>query len=153
MKKVFVSGTYDIIHAGHIQFFKDAKALGSHLTVSFACKEVIALSKKRYPSLPDSHKAIIIGELRCVDKVISSTDIDPVFDFVSYWKIHKPDILAVTEDDKNIDKKKKLCEEFNVKLVVLPKNISTEEKVSTSSIIAGIKERAESEKNEYLYNK
>ena len=31
MKKIFVSGCYDIIHAGHIQFFNEAKALGEHL--------------------------------------------------------------------------------------------------------------------------
>jgi len=36
MIKVFVSGCYDIIHAGHVQFFREARALGDHLTVSFA---------------------------------------------------------------------------------------------------------------------
>ena len=37
--KVFVSGCYDILHAGHLQFFREARALGgenAHLTVSFA---------------------------------------------------------------------------------------------------------------------
>lgn len=29
MKKVFVSGCYDIVHAGHIQFFEEARALGT----------------------------------------------------------------------------------------------------------------------------
>ena len=29
MKKVFVSGCYDIVHAGHIQFFEEARALGA----------------------------------------------------------------------------------------------------------------------------
>ncbi len=141
MKKVFVSGTYDILHGGHIQFFKDARALGDHLTVSFASKDVIALSKKRIPSLPDSHKAVIIGELRCVDKVVSSTDIDPVFDFLSYWKNEKPDILAVTEDDRNAEKKRALCSEYGVEFIILPKRVSLEP-VSTSSILAGIADRA-----------
>lgn len=141
MRKVFVSGTYDIIHAGHIQFFKDARALGDHLTVSFASKDVIVLSKKRKPSLPDSHKKIILSELRCVDKVISSTDIDPVFDFISHWKKEKPDVLVVTEDDRNVEKKRVVCKEFGVKLIVLPKRVTTDEVVSTSSILAGIRER------------
>ena len=141
-KKVFVSGTYDILHAGHIQFFKDARALGAHLTVSFASKDVIALSKKRVPSLPDSHKAIIIGELRCVDRVVTSSDIDPVFDFLGHWKKEKPDILVVTEDDRNAEKKRVVCEEYGVELVILPKRTFIEP-VSTSSILAGIAERAE----------
>ena len=46
MKKVFVSGCYDIIHGGHIQFFQDAKKLGDHLTVCFASADVLTLSKK-----------------------------------------------------------------------------------------------------------
>lgn len=146
MRKVFVSGTYDIIHAGHIQFFKDARALGDHLTVSFASKDVIALSKKRHPSLPDSHKAIIIGSIRYVDKVVSSSDIDPVFDFVGHWEKERPDVLVVTEDDRNAEKKRILCKEYGVELVILPKHVSVEP-VSTSSILAGIKERAKNESN------
>ena len=47
MKKIFVSGCYDIIHAGHIQFFNEAKALGEHLTVCIASDDVLMLEKKR----------------------------------------------------------------------------------------------------------
>ena len=39
MKKVFVSGCYDILHAGHLQFFEEARALGDYLIVSFASAE------------------------------------------------------------------------------------------------------------------
>ena len=34
MKKVFVSGCYDILHAGHLQLFEEARALGHYLIVS-----------------------------------------------------------------------------------------------------------------------
>lgn len=34
MKKVFVSGCYDILHAGHLQFFEEARALGDYLIVT-----------------------------------------------------------------------------------------------------------------------
>ena len=47
MKKVFVSGCYDIIHAGHLAFFKEAKALGDHLTVCFASDEILWIEKKK----------------------------------------------------------------------------------------------------------
>lgn len=40
VKRVFVSGCYDILHAGHVQFFREARALGDHLTVCFASNEV-----------------------------------------------------------------------------------------------------------------
>lgn len=41
-KKVFVSGCYDIMHAGHLQFFSEARALGDFLIVSFASDDVLA---------------------------------------------------------------------------------------------------------------
>lgn len=47
MKKVFVSGCYDIVHAGHIQFFEEARALGDYLIVSFASEPVLWHHKQR----------------------------------------------------------------------------------------------------------
>lgn len=41
MKKVFISGCYDILHGGHIQFFKEARALGDHLTVCIVDQVVV----------------------------------------------------------------------------------------------------------------
>jgi glycerol-3-phosphate cytidylyltransferase-like family protein len=52
MTCVFVSGCYDILHAGYVQFFREARALGSHLTVSFASAEVLWVHKRRRSSLP-----------------------------------------------------------------------------------------------------
>ena len=51
MKKVFVSGCYDIVHAGHIQFFEEARALGDYLIVSFASEPVLWHHKQRKPSI------------------------------------------------------------------------------------------------------
>ena len=70
MKTRCVSGCYDILHAGHIQFFEEARALGDHLTVSFATEEVLWVHKARRPSIPDDHKKVLLEGLRCVDKVV-----------------------------------------------------------------------------------
>ncbi|MGN1310082.1 MAG: adenylyltransferase/cytidyltransferase family protein, partial [Akkermansia sp.] len=34
MTKVFVSGSFNVLHAGHMQFLRDAKSLGDYLIVS-----------------------------------------------------------------------------------------------------------------------
>ena len=73
MKKVFVSGCYDIVHAGHIQFFEEARALGDYLIVSFASEPVLWHHKQRKPSIPDEHKKVLLESLRMVDKVILGT--------------------------------------------------------------------------------
>ncbi len=72
MKKVFVSGCYDILHAGHLQFFEEARALGDYLIVSFASAEVLWHHKRRKPSIPDEHKMALLKGLRMVDEVIIS---------------------------------------------------------------------------------
>lgn len=81
MTRVFVSGCYDILHAGHVQFFREARALGSHLTVSFASSEVLWIHKHRKSSLPDEHKAALIAALDMVDEVVIGRGHDEGIDF------------------------------------------------------------------------
>lgn len=137
MKKVFVSGCYDILHAGHIQFFKDARALGDHLTVCFASDEVLKIYKDREPSLPHDNKAVLIGSFSFVDRVVTSSDVDPIFDFVGHINRDKPDILAVTEDDRHQKEKQRFCKKYGIKFVVLPKTNPVTQ-VSTSKILRSI---------------
>jgi len=70
MVRVFVSGCYDILHAGHLQFFEEARALGDHLTVSFANEGILWKHKERQPSLPDEHKVALLKSLEMVDEVV-----------------------------------------------------------------------------------
>ena len=138
MKKVFVSGCYDILHAGHVQFFEDARALGEFLTVCFASDAVLLLAKKRKSSMPEDNKKILIGALRCVDEVVTSSDLDPVFDFKTHIERIKPAILAVTDDDKHIEEKRAFCAERGIQLVVLPKRNNVT-RVSTTAILFSLK--------------
>lgn len=134
MDKVFVSGCYDIIHGGHVEFFKHAKALGDYLIVSFASDEVLLKYKHRTSAIPMEHKKYLLENLKMIDKVYSSTNLDdPILDFKDAFLREKANILAVTVDDKNIEKKKAFCESHNAKLVVLPKSLSFNQ-ISTTEI-------------------
>lgn len=139
MKKVFVSGCYDILHAGHIQFFEEAKALGDYLIVSFASEDVLWHHKQRKPSIPDQHKKVLIENLRGVDQVIIGTCMKKGLDFEKEFLELKPDILAVTDDDLYGDVKRELCAKVGAKYVVLPKTAPKFEPVSTSLIVSRIK--------------
>ena len=121
MKKVFVSGCYDIIHAGHLAFFKEAKALGDHLTVCFASDEILWIEKKRRPSVPIDHKKILIQALEMVDDVVIGMNLERGLDFKEHFLHIKPNILAVTEDDKYKEMKHELCSKTGVQYRVLPK--------------------------------
>ncbi len=139
MKRIFVSGCYDIIHAGHVQFFEEARALGDHLTVSFASAEVLWLHKQRRSSLPDDHKRALLAALRMVDEVVIGTGLEEGIDFRENFLRLKPDVLAVTADDKYAGLKRELCTQVGAQYVVLPKTPPLFEPVSTTDIVKFIR--------------
>lgn len=139
MKKIFISGCYDILHAGHLQFFEEARALGDYLIVSFASEDVLWHHKKRKASIPDDHKFALLNGLSIVDEVIIGRGLDHGIDFAESFRAVKPDVLAVTEDDLYETEKKVLCEEIGAQYVVLPKTPPRFEPVSTSSLVSKIK--------------
>jgi len=135
MKKIFVSGCYDILHAGHLQFFEEAKALGDHLVVSFASAEVLWYHKRRKPSIPDEHKLELLKQIRLIDEVVIGHGLEEGIDFRADFLRIRPHVLAVTEDDKYTPLKKQLCAEVGAEYIVLPKTPPKFEPVSTSSIV------------------
>jgi cytidyltransferase-like protein len=141
MRKVFVSGCYDILNEGHVQFLGDARALGDHLTVSVASDEVLKQYKGHRPSLPLDNKLAIIAALGCVDKVVPSSNLEPVFDFRDCILKERPDILAVTEDDRHQEEKKRFCAQHGIELVVLPKR-NRLTRVSPTGILTGVRKPA-----------
>lgn len=139
MIRVFVSGCYDIIHAGHVEFFEEARALGDHLTVCFASAEVLWLHKQRRSSLPDDHKRALLAALRPVDDVVVGTGQEEGIDFREHFLRLRPDILAVTEDDKYGQLKRDLCAQVGARYVVLPKTPPKFQPVSTTEIVKFIR--------------
>jgi len=138
MKKVFVSGCFDILHAGHIEFFSQAKALGDWLIVCFAGDASLQMHKKRPASIPEIHKKKLLEALRMVDQVEIGEDAILGLDFRTHFLRIKPDILAVTEDDRYEKEKRLLCAESGCMYTVLPKSLEFD-KISTSEIILRIK--------------
>lgn len=135
MKKVFVSGCYDILHAGHLQFFEEARALGDYLVVSFASAEVLWHHKRRKPSIPDDHKRALLQGLRTIDEVIITEGHKEGLDFEEDFLRICPDFLIVTEDDKYGALKRELCAQVGAQYTVLPKTPPRFDPVSTSSIV------------------
>ena len=137
-----MSGCYDLLHAGHIQFFNEAKSRGgpgATLTVSFASEEVLWHHKRRRPSIPDGHKQVLISSLRMVDAVVLGTDTDTKgLDFKTWFLDTRPTMLVVTEDDKYAPAKRELCARINAEYIALPKTPPLIPPVSTTSLLMGI---------------
>lgn len=135
MIRVFVSGCYDILHAGHVQFFREARALGDHLTVCFASNDVLWHHKQRRSSLPDEHKRALIAALGTVDEVVIGNGTEEGVDFKEHFLRLRPDILAVTDDDKYGALKRDLCAQVGARYVVMPKTPPQFQPISTTQIV------------------
>jgi cytidyltransferase-like protein len=70
-----VSGYFDPIHIGHIEYFKLSKNVADKLLVIVNNDEQ-AILKKGKAFMPVDERIKIIQELKCVDYVVKSIDID-----------------------------------------------------------------------------
>lgn len=75
VKIVCVSGYFDPIHVGHIEYFKLSKKIGDKLMV-IVNNDLQAKQKKGKSFMPLKERITIIEELRCVDFVVGSIDKD-----------------------------------------------------------------------------
>ena len=70
MKKVITYGTFDLLHYGHINLLRRARALGDHLTVALSTDEFNWNSKLKKCYFPYSIRKQMLEAIRYVDAVI-----------------------------------------------------------------------------------
>lgn len=72
---VLVTGGFDPLHSGHINYLKAAKSMGNQLVVGLNSDEWLTRKKGR-PFMPLSERAAVISELSIVDGYITFDDSD-----------------------------------------------------------------------------
>jgi cytidyltransferase-like protein len=70
MKNVYAKVVADLMHPGHVEFFRQARSLGDSLTVNVVPDERVALAKRR-PILSTAERAQMVAACRYVDRVIT----------------------------------------------------------------------------------
>jgi D-beta-D-heptose 7-phosphate kinase/D-beta-D-heptose 1-phosphate adenosyltransferase len=78
MKRVFVNGTFDVLHLGHLAMLNYAKTLGDHLVVAIDSDErVKRLKGSSRPINNVNERKVMLENLKAVDQVeIFDTDED-----------------------------------------------------------------------------
>ena len=115
-KKVFVSGCYDLLHSGHVEFFRQAAQYGD-LYVGIGSDATILDYKHHKTVYSEQERLFMVKSIRYVkDAYINAGH--GIMDFVPTIDIVKPDILVVNEDGGN-DEKRRFCEERGIEYVVL----------------------------------
>ena len=70
---MLVTGGFDPLHSGHIEYFQDAKAMGDILIVGINSDAWLKRKKGRY-FMPLDERGAIISQLVMVDKVVGFED-------------------------------------------------------------------------------
>lgn len=116
MKKVFVSGCYDLLHSGHVEFFRQASQYGD-LYVGIGSDQTILGYKHHKTFYPEQERLFMVKSIKYVkDAYINAGD--GIMDFVPTIDIVKPDIFVVNADGSS-EAKRQFCQERGIEYVVL----------------------------------
>jgi cytidyltransferase-like protein len=115
MKKVFVSGCYDMLHSGHVAFFEEAATYGD-LYVGIGSDKTLNELKARRPVNDEQERLYMVKALKTVkDAWINSGS--GLIDFLEEIKKLKPDVFFVNSDG-NSNLKEQLCKDLGIEYVV-----------------------------------
>ena len=133
MKVIAISGYFDPIHVGHLEYINMAKKLGDKLVVivnnNYQCE-----LKKGKPFMDEKDRVMIVSNLKNVDEVFLSIDKDKTV-CASLEKI-KPDIFANGGDRKNYEiPESVICKKYDIKIID-----GLGDKIRSSSDLTGLKE-------------
>ena len=93
-----IFGTFDMIHEGHVNFFKQAHALApdSHLIVSIARDASVNRIKGFFPKHKEEERLAMIASQPFVDEAILGDKVG----YVQHIIEQKPDIIALGYDQE-----------------------------------------------------
>jgi len=89
-----VFGVFDLLHPGHVDFIKQAKALGDFLIVSVARDVNVIKIKGQRPVHDEKQRLANLGSVPYVDKIVLGGKIDPWPHIVKA----RPDVIALGYD-------------------------------------------------------
>ena len=132
-KIVCVSGYFDPIHVGHIEYFQRSKSIGDKLMV-IVNNDHQAILKKGKEFMPFAERVKIIKELKCVDIVVESIDTDRTVCETLRTVSPKPHYFCNGGDQNNDTiPEAQVCRDFNIEL-----RDGFGEKIQSSSWLSGI---------------
>lgn len=96
MKRVFVNGTFDILHPGHVLLLEYAKSLGDHLCVAIdSDRRVRELKGKSRPFFSQEDRMFMLDSLEVVDTTVVFDSDSELEDII---REYEPDIMVKGSD-------------------------------------------------------
>ena len=131
--KIAVSGYFDPIHVGHLEYLKMAKSLGDILVVIVNNNHQCVLKKGKF-FMDENDRLEIVKAIKYVDEVVLSVDKDKTV--CKSLGLIRPNIFA-NGGDRSTDEvpETSVCKKYKIEMVD-----GLGEKIRSSSSLTGIKE-------------
>ena len=101
MSIVWTNGTFDILHPGHMQLFKVARALGDKVIVATDTDEKIKADKGDHKPINDlCYRVAMLEAIKYIDVVLTFGDRKELEGLI---QLYSPDILLLGDDWRNGD--------------------------------------------------
>ena len=140
--RVFVSGCYDLLHSGHVEFFQQASQFGD-LYVGIGSDATYLEYKHRKPMFPQEERLFMVKNIKAVKEAYINEG-SGVIDFLPTLDIVNPDIFVVNAEGGS-PTKRQLCEERGIQYIELQRTPHEGlEARSSSSLKAALSTQAES---------
>lgn len=144
-KKVFVSGCYDLLHSGHVEFFQQASRFGD-LYVGIGSDATYLEYKHRKPMFPQEERLFMVRNIKAVKEAYINEG-RGVIDFIPTLDIVKPDIFVVNAEGGS-EEKRRLCEERGIEYIELQRTPHEGLEARSSSSLKAAMQKAENEAGE-----
>lgn len=118
-KRVMVSGCFDLLHSGHVEFFRQAAQFGD-LYVAIGSDQTVFDLKGRLPVNNQEERLYLVKAISYVKDAFISRG-SGILDFALELEEIRPDYLVVNEDG-NIPAKAKLCEKLGIEYTILKRD-------------------------------
>jgi FAD synthetase len=103
-KVVLASGTFDLLHFGHVKYLEEAKKAGgenAELVVIVARDNTVEKRKGKKPVMPEDQRRALVESLKVVDEALLGYE---EFDMGKVIERIRPDIIAVGHDQDGIER-------------------------------------------------
>ncbi len=123
-KIVITSGYFNPLHIGHINLINEAKKLGDYLIVIVNNDDQVKF-KGSTPFMKEDERARIIKNLKFVDEVFLSIDVDDGYQSKTLESLAKRfagcEVIFAKGGDRNFDNlpecEKKICGQYSIKVI------------------------------------
>ncbi len=135
-KVVLASGTFDLLHFGHVKYLEEAKKSGgknAKLIVIVARDSTAEKSKGKKPVMPEDQRRSLVESLKVVDEALLGYE---KFDIGKVVEKIRPDIIAVGHDQSGIEREvREAIAEKNLDIKIVKVGRFGREELNSSSKI------------------